>query len=144
MTYLHIINYRPTMYGLGRIPKNMSILGKFCWLAWEVKWPPLGDFESGDLVFLSVLGMVVLHIYTTNQPHISYGYENFPTDNTSKGVILAFKMAAWIWLTQFFVCRWAPWGYMLIPNLVTLAYTVMKTSCENWFRLGTTDDFRLQ
>ena len=31
-----------------------------------------------------------------------------------------------------FVCRWAPLGYMFIPNLVTLAYTVKKTSHENW------------
>ena len=37
--------------------------------------------------------MVVLHIYATYQPYISYGYENFPPDK-SKSVILAFKMAA--------------------------------------------------
>ena len=42
--------------------------------------------------------MVVLHIYATYQPYISYGYENFPPD-MSKSVILAFKMAA----------RWPSW-----------------------------------
>jgi len=31
MMYLQIKNYRPTMYGLGRMAKNMSILGTFCW-----------------------------------------------------------------------------------------------------------------
>jgi len=45
---------------------------------------------------------------------------------------MAARRPSWIRHTQFFVCRWAPWGYMLIPNLVTLAYTVMKTSLENW------------
>ena len=51
MTYLQIKNYRPTMYGLGRMAKNMSILGTFCRSTWQQKWPPFGHFESGDLVF---------------------------------------------------------------------------------------------
>jgi len=51
MTYLHIKNYGPKIHGLGRIGKNVSILGTFCWLAWEQKWPPIGHFESGNLLF---------------------------------------------------------------------------------------------
>ncbi len=54
MTYLHIKNYGPKIHGLGRTGKNVSILGTFCWLAWEQKWPPYGHFESGHLLFLWV------------------------------------------------------------------------------------------
>jgi len=32
------------------------------------------------------LGIVVLHIYATYRPHISYGYENFPPDMTTRVV----------------------------------------------------------
>ena len=76
--------------------------------------------------------MVVLHMYATYQPHTSYCNENIQPD-MSKSVILAFKMAAAILdsTDPIFVCKWAPWGYMLIPNLEALAYMVMKTSNEN-------------
>ena len=42
------------------------------------------------------------------------------------------RQAAILELTDPIFCvQVDTWGYMLIPNLVTLAYTVMKTSREN-------------
>ena len=40
-----------TMYGLGRMAKNMAILGTFCRSTWQQKWPPFGHFYSDNLVF---------------------------------------------------------------------------------------------
>ena len=52
--------------------------------------------------------MVVLHIYATYPPYISYGYENFPPD-MSKSVILTFKISYRLWVigqnVRFF---WGP------------------------------------
>ena len=61
-------------------------------------------------------GMVVLHFYAISAHQLSCGYEDFPPD-MSKRVISAIKIT-----DPFFACRWARWGYMLMPNLVTLAY----------------------
>ncbi len=80
------------------------------------------------------------------------GYDKLrgpPVTAELKSGMLAFKMAArrpsWIGSTQFFVYRWALWGYILIPNLACLP---LISHCENFpqkrFRLRrtTTDDGR--
>ncbi len=80
------------------------------------------------------MGQLLLHIPAKYQTRNLYGYGNFPPD-ISKSGISAFKMAArrpsWIGSTQFFVYRWALWGYILIPNLACLPYPIMKISHKN-------------
>ncbi len=62
------------MYGLGRIAKNVLILGMFWWSVGEQKWPLIGHFESDDIsVSEFSLGLIVIHIHAKYQPQTSQG-----------------------------------------------------------------------
>ena len=109
------------------IDQNVKIFWRILLYNCRQRWPPFGHFESGDLVFWWVSRHHSLtHLYHKSAPRLvwlwkyparyvkkhDFGIQNLGSDRPN-----------------FFVCTSASWGHMLIPNLVTLAYTVMKTSC---------------
>ncbi len=53
---------------------------------------------------------------------------------------MAARRPSWIGSTQFFVYRWALWGYILIPSLACLPYPIMKISPKSEFVYADDDD----